>query len=188
MSTILDIYGGTFAYLVALPVMVIWLLSTIGTSKVVRKPRLLESENFLTTNLGVGQGFVVGILVVSLVAISERILFDLSRTLVGPGYDYFQNLQTIMLHAVFVVPVFAVFVLANILAGEHRKKYAIILMPYFVTAMFLVVQLIVEISAYFSNHHTKAQLYIVLICIAFMASYAIWYVQNLYNQRLKELE
>ncbi len=177
-----------FGYFIALPIMVMWLLNVLGNSRVQKTPKLFKSDGLMGKPLGAGQGFIVVILMISLVAICERVLFDLSRTIVVPDYHYFDSLQTIMVHALFIVPVLVAFIIINVLVGQYREKYAVILMPYFVTAMLLTMQLIVEITVYFANHHTTAELYVVLFCIVFIASYAIWYVQNLYNKRLREMK
>lgn len=153
----------------------------------VQKPTLFSSDSFLKTHLGPGQSFVIAILLISLIAICERVLFDLSRTIVGSGYNYLDDLQTIMVHAMFIVPLLVVFIVINILVGQHKQKYALILMPYFLTTVLLTIQLVAEISVYFSNHHTKLELYVVLVCITFIVSYAIWYVQGLYSKRLEEM-
>ena len=168
--------------------MVVWLLVSLDVGHRVKKPKLFMPDGLLTAKLGVGQSFLIVILMVSLLAICERILFDLSRAFGVLNYDYFDNPQTIMVHALFIIPVLVVSVIVNILVGQHRQKYAVILMPYFATTILLTLQLITEISVYFSNHHTKAELYVVLLCIVFIASYAIWYVQKLYHQRLKDMK
>lgn len=174
-------------YYIAIPLFVIWFLSTLSASNKVQKPKIFVSDSLMTQKLGAGQVFIMAILIISLLAICERILFDLSRTIGGSTYSYYDDLQTIMVHALFIVPVFVVFIIMNLIIGQNRQKYAVILMPYLATTVFLVMQLVGEISIYFSNHHTTIELYIVLLCIVFIASYAIWYLQGLYGRRLEEM-
>lgn len=175
-----------FAFFLAALVVVI--LSAAGRNNKVKKPLLFDSDALMHAKLGAGQMFIVTLLLVSLFAISQRILYDLSRTIGGPDFHYYNDLRTIMAHAIFIVPVFVAFVLLSIFAGETKKKYALIFMPYFITTVLLAIQLIGEISIYFSNHHTTLELYVVLVCLAFITSYAIWYVQRLYNDKLEAMK
>ncbi len=170
------------------PIALIWLVVTLSDSRKYKRPSLFADDGLAHTNLGAGQSFIIFVLVIALLAVCERILYDLSRTILGGGFNYVDDLQTIFVHTIFIVPLFALSIFINIFAGQQKKKYSIVLMPYFVTSVILAGQLVGEISIYFSNHHTKIQLYAVLGAIALIASYAIWFVQHLYNQRLEAMK
>lgn len=170
------------------PVLLVWLIVTVSYSSKYKKPSLFVGDGLMHAKLGGGQVFVITVLLVSLLAISERVLYDLTRTILGEGFNYVDDLQTIFVHAIFIIPVLALSIFINIFAGKQRNKYSIVLLPYFITSAILAIQLVFEISVYFSNHHTKIQLYAVLGAIVLIVSYAIWFVQHLYNQRLEAMK
>ena len=72
-------------------------------------------------------------------------------------------------------------------SGQKREKYAVVLLPYFFTSLILTIQLIIQISFYFYNHHTKLQFYIVMPLIICILTIAIYYIQNLYQRKLDSM-
>ncbi len=126
------------------------------------------------------QTFILTLLVVVLVGLSERILYDLSRTIVGPTYNYINDLATLLLHTVFAVVIIVVAVVINISVAEKKEKYAVVLIPYFITAIALALQVAVEAAIYFTNHHTKTEFYLVMTSLAAISSMLIYYIQKRY--------
>lgn len=187
MSILFEEFGPVI-YALLLPFIAIWFLASLTRKGNIQKPHLFASDGLFNAKLGAGQAFIIVVLVVSLLAICERILFDLSRNMVGGGFNYANSLETIFVHAVFIVPVLAFSIILNVIIGQKRKKYAVVLMPYFVTTAILAIQLVGGISVYFSKHHTTFQLYVVLLALIAMTSYSIWFIQRLYNQRLEEMK
>ncbi len=113
----------------------------------------------------------------ALLALSERILYDIARLLVGSNYDYFDDLRTIVAHSFFIIPVLIVSLIIN-LNFEKKEKYSLILVPYFFLSIILAMQLALQISVYFSHNHTVFQLYLVLAVLIAFCSCAIYYIQD----------
>jgi len=126
-------------------------------------------------------GAIVGILMLALVALGERILYDLARTMVGETYDYFDNLPTIMAHALFIIPLLIISIVLNLIVGEKKEKYAIVLIPYFVFSIVLALQLSLQIAVYFANHHTQIQFYVVMGLLISIVTFAIYFIQDRYG-------
>lgn len=187
----MSIFGGIPYVILSVlfwPALLVGLILSVSNHSKYKKPRLFVSDGLLHAKLGAGQVFIIIILLISLFALCERILYDLSRTVVGDGFDYVDNMKTIFVHAIFIVPVLAISIVINVFVGQQKQKYSVVLMPYFITSIILAVQLVCEIAIYFANHHTKLELYVVLLAIIAIVSYAIWFIQRLYNQRLEEMK
>ena len=135
-------------------------------------------NNFWGYKFTFSSGFVVTILTLVLLALGERILYDLARNFAGSDYDYFDNLNTILIHSVFVIPLFALSIFLNVYMGERRQKYAIALAPYLVMGIILALQLSLQISVYFYNHHTKPEFYIVMSLLTLVSSASIYIIQS----------
>jgi len=129
-------------------------------------------------------GVIVTILVLALVALGERVLYDLARwaTTTKGRLDYFDDLNIIMVHAFFIIILLAISIFVNIVVGEKKQKYALALIPYFVLSIVLCCQLILQISVYFANHHTKIQLYIALAALCVVCTVAIYFIQSRFNR------
>ena len=112
-----------------------------------------NSQNIFQQKLSPGVGFIVVILVLALIALAERILYDIARIFVSEGASYFDNLQVIMLHAAFIIPLLALSIFFNVMVGEKKEKYAVVLIPYFVLSIVMALQLVFQISIYFYYHH-----------------------------------
>jgi hypothetical protein len=137
-----------------------------------------EKKGILHHRLEGGSGLAIAALFFALLALGERILYDLARIFVGPGYDYFNDLPTIIVHSFFIIPLLAISIAINVTLGEKKEKYAIVLVPYFFLSLVLAFQLIMQISVYFTDHHTPLQLYLVLLILIALCSYAIYYIQD----------
>lgn len=125
-------------------------------------------------------GFAVVLLVLVLVGLGERILYDLSRFFVGDNFSYFNDLSTLLVHTLFVTFLIVVAVVINVAIAENKRKYAIVLIPYFVLAIALTIQVALEAAAYFYFHHTQFQFYLVMSNLVIISSVLIYFVQKRY--------
>lgn len=126
-------------------------------------------------------GFVLVLLVLALVGLGERALYDLSRIFVGPNFSYFNDLATLIVHTLFVSLIIIVAVVANILVAERKEKYAVVLIPYFVMAIALTLQVALEAAFYFYGHHTMFQFYLVMSTLVIVSSMLIYFMQKRYT-------
>lgn len=168
-------------------VIIIWILSTPKGNDL---PSQAKSDNHLwQMKLTGGNSFIVTILFLSLIALFERVLFDLSRNMVTTQTDYlesmFNNLDTIIFHALVIIPILIVCIAAYVLLGEKKNTYGVVFIPYLLTSIVLTVQLVSQISFFFSYHHTQIQFYIVMALLAVILSSAIFFVQKRYNLRVQ---
>lgn len=124
--------------------------------------------------------FVMALLVLVLVGLGERVLYDLSRTFAGAQFNYFNDLSTLIVHTIFVIILIAVAVLVNVAVAEKRQKYAIILIPYFILSLALTLQVSLEAAVYFYDHHTQLQFYLVMSALVIVCSMLIYVVQRNY--------
>ncbi len=143
------------------------------------------NENFWHYKITPSNGFIIGLLFLVILALGERVLYDLARVFVGANeYNYFDNLATIGLHAIVISPLLAISITANVYMGENRQKYAVVLIPYFVATVVLALQLALQVSTYFYNHHTETEFYIVMFWLVFISSVAIYLIQERFNKHL----
>ena len=75
-----------------------------------------EKDNFWHFKITGSSGFIIGLLIMVIFALGERILYDLARVFVGPNFDYVDSLATISLHAMFIIPIFAIAWIAFLVA------------------------------------------------------------------------
>ncbi|MDP3729834.1 MAG: hypothetical protein Q8R26_03785 [bacterium] len=134
--------------------------------------------SFFKAQLSPWNVLIVFLLLIALIGLSERALYDIARIFSGPQYSYFYNIQTILFHSLFIIPVFIISIAINFLLGEKKERYAVALIPYQITSTLLIMQLGLQIMTYFYNNHTSLQLYAVLSIIAFTASIAIFAIQS----------
>lgn len=148
-------------------------------------PLIIKSEqNIFKTKFTTLGSFITILLTITVLALSERILYDVARLIASPPLDYFDNISVIVLHA-FTVITFLIFALIiNFSLGQRKEKYAIALIPYFFVSIFLAMQLILQISIYFYNHHTDAQFYIVMTTLVVVTTYAIYYIQDRFSPQV----
>ncbi|MDP4001351.1 MAG: hypothetical protein Q8P83_03870 [bacterium] len=140
-----------------------------------------DETNILNLKFTFAGGVIVSLLIFALVALAERILYDLARAFAPGRIDYFDNLDVILVHAVFIIVVLIVSIMINFLFALKQNKYAIVLIPYYALSIILALQLIIQVAVYFSSHHTKIQFYIVMLLLVLITSYAIYFIQNRYK-------
>ncbi len=139
-----------------------------------------NSTNLFKYKVSGASGFVLVLLVLVLVGLGERVLYDISRTFVGPQFNYFNDLSTLLVHTLFVMLLIVVAVVVNVLVAERKEKYAIVLIPYFVLAISLTIQVALEAATYFYSHHTQFQFYLVMSTLVVISSMLIYFVQKRY--------
>jgi|GEM_PF-6766141 hypothetical protein len=142
-----------------------------------------NNNSIFNQKLSPGIGFIVVLLVFALVALGERILYDLARTFTTGNLDYFDNLQVIIIHSFFIIPILVVSIIVNVVVGEKKQKYAVVLIPYFVLTIVLALQLLFQVSIYFYNHHNDLQLYSVLLVLNAVCTYAIYEIQRRFQPK-----
>lgn len=140
-----------------------------------------QTASLLHYKLSPGNGFAIGLLMLALIALGERVLYDLARIFASPPLDYFNNLNVIVVHAFFIIPLLIISIVINMLVGSKKAKYAIALIPYFVLSIVLALQLAFQVSIYFAFHHTQIQFYIVMTLLVVITTAAIYYIQDRYS-------
>lgn len=144
-----------------------------------------SEDNFWHLKLTPSNGFIIVLLFLVLLALGERVLYDLARIFIGEEtYNYLDNLATISLHALVILPLLIVSIAVNIYMGEKRQRYAVVLVPYFIAALVLSIQLAIQFGVYFYNHHTQIQFYIVMTLLTAICSVAIYLIQERFNKHL----
>lgn len=139
-----------------------------------------DSSNILKYKITGASGFAIVLLVLVLVGLGERVLYDLSRIFVGPDFDYFNDLSTLLVHTLFAMVLIVVAVIINLVIAEKKQKYAIVFIPYFVMAVTLTLQVAFEAAIYFYGHHTQLQFYLVMSILVFISSMLIYFIQKSY--------
>lgn len=147
---------------------------------IVWKINMENSTNLFKYKVGGMSGFVLVLLVLVLVGLGERVLYDISRIFVGSQFNYFNDLSTLMVHTLFVMLLIIVAVVVNIAVAEKKTKYAIVLIPYFVMAIALTMQVAIEAAVYFYFHHTQFEFYLVMSALVIVSSMLIYFVQKRY--------
>lgn len=142
-----------------------------------------NNQNIFHQKLSPGVSFIVVLLIFALVSLAEKILYDLARTFALGSLDYFYNLQVIIIHSVFIIPLLILSIVVNVVVGEKKKKYAVAIIPYFVLSIVLAMQLIFQISIYFYYHHNDFQLYLVLLVLNVVCTYAIYEIQRRFQPK-----
>jgi hypothetical protein len=143
-----------------------------------------DEENLMKTGFTGAGMVIVSLLVLALIALGERVLYDLSHAFAGDigQYGYIDNPSVIVVHAIFILSLLIISIVLNYVFGRRREKYAIALIPYFVTSMILAVQLAIELGVYFTNHHNNLQFYLVMTLLVLVSSYGIFHVQNNFHR------
>lgn len=139
-----------------------------------------NSTNLFKYKISGASGFALVLLVLVLVGLGERVLYDISRLFVGDGFNYFNDLSTLIVHTLFVALLLVVAVIVNVLVAEKKEKYAMVLIPYFVLAIALTVQIALEAAVYFYSHHTQFQFYLIMSTLVIVTSMLIYFIQKRY--------
>ena len=142
-----------------------------------------QEESIFHYKMTSGSGFVIVLLVLALIALGERILYDIGRLFATAPLDYFDNLDVIVVHSFFIIPLLIVSIIVNLLVGSRKAKYAVVLIPYFVLSIILALQLGLQIAVYFANHHTQFQFYVVMTIVIAVCTYAMYYIQSKFVPR-----
>ena len=137
-----------------------------------------NSTSLFKYKINGASGFALVLLVLVLIGLGERILYDLSRVFIGDNFNYFNDLPTLLLHALFVMVLIIVAVVVNIAVAEKKQKYAMILIPYFVMAIALTLQVAIESGIYFYYHHNPFQFYLVISTLVIVTSLLIYFIQK----------
>src|SRR5258708_38075445 len=90
-----------------------------------------NNSSIFHQKLSPGVCFIVALLVFALIALAERILYDLARTFAVGDLNYFTNIQVIIVHSFFIIPLLIVSVIINVVVFERNHKYPDVLMHYF---------------------------------------------------------
>jgi len=139
---------------------------------------LEQNNNIFKTKFTTAGGFIVTLLGLSILALLERVLYDVGRLMVAPPLDYFDNMGVILVQGIVIILFLAIALIANMLIGSQKEKYAIALVPYYVVSILLALQLLLQISVYFINHHTTFQFYVVMIALITVCTYGIYAIQR----------
>jgi uncharacterized membrane protein len=125
---------------------------------------------------------IMGLLILAILALCERLIYDLTRIFLFEKIDYFGNLQVITIHAVAIISFLVVSLVINYLIGAKKEKYAVVLVPYFIVAIVLAIQLSLQVIVYFTNHHTNLQFYIIMSLLVLISTYSMYYIQKRFNR------
>ena len=141
-----------------------------------------NDASIFTTKLTGSGAMIITLLVLSLIALGERVLYDIGRIFAPAPLDYFSNLNVILVHALFVIPLLIISIVINVAISNHKHKYAIVLIPYYVFSIIMALQLALQMGVYFANHHTTLQFYIVMSVFVAVCTYGIYYIQSKYKE------
>lgn len=137
-----------------------------------------QNENVFRTKFTNTGGFIVTLLGLSLLALAERVLYDTGRLIALPPLDYFDNLGVIIVHAVVIIFFLVIALVLNLALSHRQERYAVALVPYFVVSIILAMQLLLQVSVYFINHHTTIQFYVVMLALIIVCTYGIYLTQS----------
>jgi FtsH-binding integral membrane protein len=140
-----------------------------------------SEENIFKTKFSTLGALITVLLGCSILALAERVIYDLSRFMAPPPLDYFNNLSVIVLQAVFVVLFIIIALVVNLAVSNKKEKYAIALVPYFVVSIYLAIQVAFQVSVYFYNHHTTFEFYVVMLVLVVVSTYGIYHIQSNYK-------
>lgn len=137
-----------------------------------------QNNNIFKTKFTTAGGFIVTILGLAILTLIERILYDVARLFINPPLDYFNNMGIIVAHGIIIIFFLAIALVANVLIGPKKEKYALALVPYYVVSIILSLQLLLQISVYFVNHHTNFEFYVVMLALIGVCTYGIYVIQK----------
>lgn len=140
-----------------------------------------DNNNVFKTKFTNTGGFIVTLLGLSLLALAERVLYDTGRLIALPPLDYFDNLGVIIVHAFVIIFFLVVALVLNLALSHKQERYAVALVPYFVVSIILAMQLLLQVSVYFINHHTTVQFYVVMLVLIIVCTYGIYLTQTRYK-------
>ncbi len=141
----------------------------------------MENQSLTKYKMSGVSGFVMVLLVLVLIGLGERVLYDISRLFVGNDFSYINDLSTLLVHALFVMILIVVAVGINMWVADRKAKYALVLIPYFVMALVLTLQVALEAAVYFYYHHTTFQFYLVMASLIIVTTMLIYLIQKRYT-------
>jgi hypothetical protein len=137
-----------------------------------------SDESIFKTQFSTLGNVLVGILVVAMVALMEKIIYDVIRKTVTQTPNYLGDINVITTSALIIVPFLLVALMLGSMAIEKKKNSIVILFPVFATAIILTVQLLLQVSVYFANNHTNAQFYMVMVSLVVVSTYGIYFSKS----------
>ncbi|MDQ5949614.1 MAG: hypothetical protein QG669_138 [Patescibacteria group bacterium] len=137
-----------------------------------------SDESIFKTQFSTLGNVLVGILVVAMVALMEKIIYDVIRKTVTQTPNYLGDINVITTSAMIIVPFLLVALMLGSMAIEKKKNSIVILFPVFATAIILTVQLLLQVSVYFANNHTNAQFYMVMVSLVVVSTYGIYFSKS----------
>ncbi len=84
----------------------------------------------------------------------------------------------LILHAILVLPLWVITFLFSIFLKEERKKYEVLLVPYYLTSGWLLIYLFFSVAYYIYNADTVWGVYTVFAMLAAILTGAIWGIQR----------
>ncbi len=140
-----------------------------------------SKEGILKTKFTDGGIVIMGLLILAILALCERLIYDLTRLVSSANIDYFGDLKVITIHAVAIISFLVISLVVNYLVETKKEKYAVVLIPYFIVAIFLALQLSLQVIVYFTNHHTNLQFYVIMSLLVLISTYSMYYIQKRFN-------
>lgn len=137
-----------------------------------------SDESIFKTQFSTLGNVLVGVLVVAMVALMEKIIYDVIRKTVTQTPNYLGDINVITTSALIIVPFLLVALMLGSMAIEKKKNSIVILFPVFATAIILTVQLLLQVSVYFANNHTNAQFYMVMVSLVVVSTYGIYFSKS----------
>jgi len=145
-----------------------------------------SDQNVFKTKFTTLGSLIVILLSVTVLALMERILYDVARFFANPPVDYFDNISVIIVQAGVIILFLILALFVNLSIGSKKEKYAIALIPYFAVSIFLALQIAFQVSIYFYNHHTDFQFYVVMVALVVVCTWAIFFVQGRHNPEIEQ--
>ncbi len=137
-----------------------------------------SDESIFKTQFSTLGNVLVGVLVVAMVALMEKIIYDVIRKTVTQTPNYLGDINVITTSAMIIVPFLLIALMLGSMAIEKKKNSIVILFPVFATAIILTVQLLLQVSVYFANNHTNAQFYMVMVSLVVVSTYGIYFSKS----------
>ncbi len=137
-----------------------------------------SDESIFKTQFSTLGNVLVGVLVVAMVALMEKIIYDVIRKTVTQTPNYLGDINVITTSAMIIVPFLLIALMLGSMAIEKKKNSIVILFPVFATAIILTVQLLLQVSVYFANNHTNAQFYLVMVSLVVVSTYGIYFSKS----------
>lgn len=83
-----------------------------------------------------------------------------------------------MMRTIFVLPVVVIAFILFFSLYRKNSKYGIVLIPYFITALWLLMWLLIEMGTFFYQRYQQLTVYVSMILIMATLTGLIFYIQN----------